>query len=51
MAAGHEGDGIALSPVTGRIISELIVDGKTFMDISCMSPVRFGSLTDKEKVV
>ncbi len=51
IAAGHEGDGIALSPVTGRIISELIVDGKTFMDISCMSPVRFGSLTDREKVV
>lgn len=51
MAAGHEGDGIALSPVTGRIISELIVDGKTFMDISCMCPARFGSLTDREKVV
>ena len=51
MAAGHEGDGIALSPVTGRIISELIVDGKTFMDISCLSPARFGSLTDREKVI
>jgi len=24
IAAGHEGDGIALSPVTGKIISELI---------------------------
>jgi sarcosine oxidase subunit beta len=26
IAAGHEGDGIALSPVTGKIISELITD-------------------------
>jgi glycine/D-amino acid oxidase-like deaminating enzyme len=29
MAAGHEGDGIALSPITGEIIAELIVDNKT----------------------
>jgi glycine/D-amino acid oxidase-like deaminating enzyme len=46
MAAGHEGDGIALSPVTGKIISELVVTGKTFMDVSCLSPTRFGSLTE-----
>jgi glycine/D-amino acid oxidase-like deaminating enzyme len=51
MAAGHEGDGIALSPVTGKIISELIVDGKTFMDVTCLSPARFGSLTHSEKVI
>jgi len=29
MAAGHEGDGIALSPITGEIIAELIVNNKT----------------------
>jgi glycine/D-amino acid oxidase-like deaminating enzyme len=29
MAAGHEGDGIALSPITGEIIADLIVDNKT----------------------
>lgn len=29
MAAGHEGDGIALSPITGELIAELIVDNKT----------------------
>jgi glycine/D-amino acid oxidase-like deaminating enzyme len=29
MAAGHEGDGIALSPITGEIIAELIVDNNT----------------------
>ena len=34
IAAGHEGDGICLSPVTGKIVSELIIDGKTFIDAS-----------------
>lgn len=29
LAAGHEGDGICLSPVTGKLVSDLIVDGKT----------------------
>ncbi|MGI6235874.1 MAG: NAD(P)/FAD-dependent oxidoreductase, partial [Christensenellales bacterium] len=51
MAAGHEGDGIALSPVTGRIISDLIISGKTFMDVSCLNPARFGSLMRNEEVV
>jgi sarcosine oxidase subunit beta len=41
MAAGHEGDGIALSPVTGRIVSELICDGRAFVDISPFDPNRF----------
>jgi glycine/D-amino acid oxidase-like deaminating enzyme len=27
MAAGHEGDGITLSPITGKLIADLIVDG------------------------
>jgi len=44
MAAGHEGDGIALSPITGRIISDLIIDGKTFMDVSSLNPGRFDVL-------
>jgi sarcosine oxidase subunit beta len=29
MAAGHEGDGIALSAITGELIAELIVTGRT----------------------
>jgi sarcosine oxidase subunit beta len=29
MAAGHEGDGIALAPITGEIIADLIVDNRT----------------------
>jgi glycine/D-amino acid oxidase-like deaminating enzyme len=41
VSAGHEGDGIALSPVTGKIVADLIVDGKTFMDVSALDPNRF----------
>ncbi len=29
LAAGHEGDGISLAPVTGRLAADLILDGKT----------------------
>lgn len=29
MAAGHEGDGIALAPITGEIIADLLVDNRT----------------------
>lgn len=41
MAAGHEGDGIALAPITGKLIAELIADGKTSYDITDFSPNRF----------
>ena len=41
MAAGHEGDGIALAPITGKLVAELIVTGKTSYDISDFSPNRF----------
>lgn len=41
MAAGHEGDGIALAPVTGKLISELIVDGESSFPLDCFSPARF----------
>lgn len=41
MAAGHEGDGIALSPVTGRLVAELLTEGKTFIDIEALDPNRF----------
>jgi len=34
MAAGHEGDGIALSAITGRIIADLISDGKPADDLN-----------------
>lgn len=29
MAAGHEGDGISLAPATGKLVADLIVEGKT----------------------
>jgi sarcosine oxidase subunit beta len=41
MAAGHEGDGIALSAVTGQLIANLIVDGETDPPLSEFSPNRF----------
>lgn len=41
MAAGHEGDGIALSPITGKLIAEQIVCGKTSYNIDAFSPNRF----------
>jgi sarcosine oxidase subunit beta len=43
MAAGHEGDGIALSAITGRIISEIIADGRTSVniDMNKLSLARF----------
>ncbi len=41
MAAGHEGDGIALSPVTGKVVAELICDGTTFVDMTPFDPNRF----------
>jgi glycine/D-amino acid oxidase-like deaminating enzyme len=41
MAAGHEGDGIALSPITGQILAEWIVEGSPGLDISPFKLERF----------
>ena len=41
VAAGHEGDGIALAPITGKLLSEEILDGETSFSISAFSPDRF----------
>lgn len=43
MAAGHEGDGIALSPVTGDLIAQLIADGRTAFPLDAFRLERFGS--------
>ena len=43
MAAGHEGDGIALSPVTGHLMAQLILDGRTDFPLDAFRPDRFGS--------
>ncbi|MDR3201394.1 MAG: FAD-binding oxidoreductase [Spirochaetales bacterium] len=41
IAAGHEGDGIALSAITGVIACGLICDGKAYTDVSALDPNRF----------
>lgn len=41
MAAGHEGDGIALAPVTGQILAEWIAEGSPGIDLSDFSLDRF----------
>ncbi len=43
MAAGHEGDGIALSPVTGQLIAELITDGTTCINLTPFCLERFSN--------
>ena len=45
MAAGHEGDGIALSPITGKLIAQYIVEGRTEISLDPFRLERFqGSL-------
>lgn len=34
IAAGHEGDGIAYTPITGKTLAELVIDGKTDVDLT-----------------
>ena len=43
MASGHEGDGIALSPITGRLIAEWIAEGSPSMDLSDFRLERFST--------
>ncbi|MDI6829766.1 MAG: FAD-dependent oxidoreductase [Actinomycetota bacterium] len=41
IATGHSGDGICLAPVTGKLLSELVLDGETSLDIEPFSLYRF----------
>ena len=41
MAAGHEGDGIALSPITGELIAQLIVDNRSDIPLNDFRLNRF----------
>lgn len=45
IAAGHEGDGIALSPITGQIIAEWIAEGSPSMDVSPFDAERLFTVT------
>lgn len=41
IAAGHEGDGIGLSPITGKVIADMIAGEEPFMDLSPLAYDRF----------
>jgi len=41
VAAGFNGHGLALGPVVGRVLSELIADGKSSIDVRALRPQRF----------
>jgi sarcosine oxidase subunit beta len=41
MAAGHEGDGIALSPITGDLMAHMLLGQKTDIPLDAFSPDRF----------
>jgi len=41
IAAGHEGDGIGLSPLTGKLISQMITGEETILPIDTLSIDRF----------
>lgn len=43
-AAGHEGDGIALAPITGRLLCDLVLGNPIDRDLSELSPNRFGGM-------
>jgi sarcosine oxidase subunit beta len=44
VAAGHEGDGIALSPITGELIAQTIVDGRTELSMEPFRLERFAEM-------
>ncbi len=41
LANGHEGDGVALSPITGKYIADLLTERITIDDLVAFSPQRF----------
>ncbi len=41
-AAGHEGDGIALAPITGKLLSDLVCNNRIERRVDELSPNRFG---------
>jgi len=47
IAAGHEGDGVALAPITGKIIADYVIKGKGFKKIEPFTLERFSFSRDK----
>lgn len=50
VAAGHEGDGIALAPITGKLLAEEMAYGKTSYPIEAFSPNRYHHKPSLKKV-
>ena len=47
MAAGHEGDGIALSPITGELIAQYLAEGRTDIPLDPFRLERFVTSPDQ----
>ena len=43
VATGHFRNGILLAPITGKLMSQLILKGKTEMPLEPFSPARFAT--------
>jgi glycine/D-amino acid oxidase-like deaminating enzyme len=41
VATGHFRNGILLAPVTGKLVTQLVLEGRTEMDVSPFGPERF----------
>jgi glycine/D-amino acid oxidase-like deaminating enzyme len=41
VAAGHFKKGVMMAPVTGKIIADLVTQGKTDLNIAALDPARF----------
>ncbi len=41
VASGHFRNGILLAPITGKLVSQLLLEGRTEMDVSALGPERF----------
>jgi sarcosine oxidase subunit beta len=50
IAAGHEGDGIGLAPVTGLLISEILTKTPTCIPVDDLCPERFQGRGKKEEM-
>jgi sarcosine oxidase subunit beta len=50
LAAGHEGDGIALSPITGQLTAQLISEGRTDFDLADYRLERFRKMDHPPRV-
>jgi glycine oxidase len=42
VATGHFRNGVLLAPITGRVMSQLLLDGRSEMSLAPFDPARFG---------